>query len=81
MNRELRIRGALIGMVVGIAVGLVMTIIDYVRNPADIFHNEAGIHWNHVFETWVSWFVPVALVAIVVSVVVLFWIARTSSSR
>jgi len=81
MNRQLRIRGASIGLVVGIVVGLVMTTIDYVRNPAGIFHDAAGIHWNHVFETWVSWFVPVALVAIVVSVVVLFWIARTSSGR
>ena len=81
MNRKLRIRGALIGLVVGITVGLVMTAIDYIRNPAGVFHDEAGIHWRHVFETWVSWSVPVALIAIVVSVIVLFWIARTSSSR
>ena len=81
MNKRLWIRGALIGLVVGAAVGLVMTVIDYVRNPAGIFHDEAGVHWNHVVETWISWSVPVALIAIVVSVVVAFWIARASSSR
>lgn len=81
MNRGLWMRGPVIGLVVGAAVGLVMTAIDYGRNPAGIFHDESGVHWNHVLETWISWSVPVALIAIVVSMVVVFWIARTSSSR
>ena len=69
-------RGISIGGVVGLVVGLVMTTIDYVRNPAGVFHNEAGVQWDHLFETWFSWFWPVAIVATLVSLLTLFWISR-----
>ena len=81
MSRGLWLRGVLIGGVVGFAVGLAMTLIDYRRNPGGIFQTQVGVHWGHLFETWVSWFVPVALMAFASSLLVLFWRARRSAAK
>lgn len=81
MNRRALTRGTLIGIAVGAAVGLVMTTVDYVQNPAGVFHNEQGVHWGNVAETWVSWFVPVALIGSMLSVAVVWWISRSSIAR
>ena len=85
MSRRTLARGALIGIAVGVAVGLavglVMTTLDYLQNPAGVFHGEQGVHWGNVAETWVSWFVPVASIASALSVAVVWWISRSSITR
>ena len=60
----------------GLVVALAMSYVDWRHNPQGIFHSELGTNWNIVFETAVSWFVPVALFTSVLSIAVLAWISR-----
>ncbi len=57
-----------------------MAYVDWRRNPQGIFHDARGTHWEVVWETAVSWFVPVAFGAFVVSAAVLFWFSRRAPS-
>lgn len=53
-----------------------MTVADWWLNPSGIFHNEQGTDWAIVTETALSWFWPVALVALATTVIIHSWIAR-----
>ncbi len=70
----MRIRSWLIGVTAGLAAGVIvavpMTIRDWRLNPSNLFHNEQGTDWAIVMETALSWFWPVALVALVATGIV-----------
>jgi hypothetical protein len=76
----MRIRSWLIGVVTGVATGLIvampMTIRDWRLNPSNLFHNEQGTDWAVVMETALSWFWPVALVAFVATGAAHSWLSR-----
>ncbi len=76
MNRKSWLLGGLVGVLVGLAVASTMSFIDWQHNPQGIFHNELGTNWDIVLETAVSWFVPVALITSILSIVVFSWISR-----
>lgn len=67
-------------MVVGATVGLVtapvMSFLDWRLNPSGIFHSELGTNWPFVWDTWLSWFVPMFAVGSVAAVVVLLLTSR-----
>lgn len=71
-------RGILGGVTIGVGVAAAATLLDWRFNPAGIFHDEDGTRWSVVWETAVSWFVPVALVASVMVTGWLLWSAGTS---
>ena len=58
-------RAVAIGLPVGVAVGLIVgaatTFADWRVNPGGLFHDGEATNWRIVFETGVSWFVPVAV--------------------
>lgn len=56
-----------------------MSFLDWRLNPGGLFRGESGTTWPVVWETWVSWFVPVLLLAGAVSLPVLFWSSRHRS--
>jgi hypothetical protein len=74
------IRSWLLGGVVGSTVGLIVaagfTFADWRLNPAGIFHNDEGTDWEIVFETALSWFWPVALIVLILTVILHLWISR-----
>ena len=76
MNRKSWLLGGLVGVLVGLVVAFTMSFIDWQHNPHGIFHNELGTNWKFVLETAVSWFVPIALITSILSIVVLSWISR-----
>ena len=78
INRKAMRRGAQLGVLCGLVVASVMTSLDYRRNPSGIFHGEAGVQWNHVLETWVSWFMPVTLLSTVLLILGLVMLGRLS---
>lgn len=57
----------------------IATFLDWRTNPSGIFHGAAGTYWSVVWETWVSWFGPVLLLAAAVLVPVLLWRHRARS--
>ena len=72
--------GAVVGLVAGLVVGVSMAVSDWRLNPSGIFHNEQGTNWTIVAETVFSWFWPVALLALVTTVVIHSLISRIRSS-
>ena len=76
MTRRALVRGVLFGLAVGSVLSLVMTTLDYLHNPAGIFHDGLGVRWGRVVETWFSWFVAAALLGSVVAVPLLLWMSR-----
>lgn len=57
------ITGACLGIAAGVLVASAMSFVDWRINPGGVFRDEQGTRWLIVGETWLSWFVPVALAA------------------
>ena len=53
--------GVLAGLCAGVLAAVVMSFLDWRRNPSGLFHDEHGTNWPIVAETAFSWFWPVAL--------------------
>ena len=51
--------GILSGLFSGMVVAVIMTYHDWQLNPSGIFHNEDGTHWPVVWETALSWLLPI----------------------
>jgi hypothetical protein len=47
------------GAAVATLVTLVMCVWEWLENPGGIFRDASGTHWHFVYDTAVSWFVPV----------------------
>lgn len=71
--------GSAAAVVAGLLVAIPMTVADWRLNPSGIFHNEQDTQWTVVAETALSWFWPVALLALIVSVAIHVRIARMRS--
>ena len=69
----------LLGVTVGFMVASVMSYLGWRLNPSGIYHSDLGTNWRFVWDTWISWFLPVSVVASVVSVPALLWLSKRSS--
>ena len=80
MNARTWKLAAIVGLLVGLVVSAVMTIVDWRLHPAGVFYDESGTAWTIVTETALSWLGPVALVTFLATVIVLYliaWIRRS----
>lgn len=81
--KPLRPRSWIVGgagaVVLGFAVAAYFSIVDWRFNPGDIFHDDSGTRWAVVLETFVSWFLPVALIAFVPVTALHYWLAPRDS--
>lgn len=72
--------GAALGVLVAALTSITMTVWDWLENPGGIFRGAEGTHWEFVFETLASWFLPtlfyVAVIAAVCHLVVV-WLRRS----
>ena len=76
MRTQVLTFGAVFGSVVGLIVSILMTFVDWGKNPSGLFHNDHGTNWGIVAETLLSWFWPVALGAFAVGAVVRYGMLR-----
>ena len=83
--KPLRARSWLIGAAAGAAVAVMVTVpityADWRLNPAGLFHDDTGTHWDVVFETALSWFVPVALLVFAVVTVAHHLLSKFAQRR
>ena len=56
--KTLIVRSAYFSLGVSATVTAIATEWEWLKNPSGIFHDETGTHWQLVFDTAVSWFVP-----------------------
>ena len=79
MRAESWYLGAIVAVLAGLLVSIPATIADWRLNPSGIFHDELGTNWPIVAETAISWFWPVALIALVATVICHSWLVRVRS--
>jgi hypothetical protein len=61
------------GLLVGFLAGIPPVVIDLYENPSGIFRTESGTNWAFVFDTWFSWFWPVAIASVPVVFLIHAW--------
>ena len=68
--------GVVGGGAVGLAVAATMTYMDWRLNPGGIFHDAENTHWAIVWDTAISWFLPVGAIATALAWLVLYLLSR-----
>lgn len=76
MRAGVLVRGLSFGLAAGLLVATVMSVADWVENPQGIFHADGATHWSFVRQTWISWFLPVTLSAMVTGAALCWWRAK-----
>ena len=70
---EIRIKSVYAGVVIGVVVAFfaaaLPTAMDWYSNPGGIFRTGSASNWPIVFQTWFSWFWPVAVVSIPTAII------------
>ena len=51
------------GILIAGILAAIPTGLDWYGNASGLFRSDSGTSWSVVFETWISWFWPLALVA------------------
>ena len=65
--------GTCAGMLVALLVAILPTAIHWYDNPGGIFRADYGTNWSIVFETWLSWFWPVAILTVPLALLIHAW--------
>ncbi len=78
MTKKYWVYALLLGVTVGFIVASVMSFLDWRLNPSGIFHSDLGTNWRFVWDTWISWFMPVFVVGSAVSIPALSWLSKRS---
>ncbi len=76
MSQKHWVYAILLGATVGLVVASVMSFLAWRLNPSDIFHSDLGTNWQFVWDTWISWFIPVFAAGSAVSVPALIWLSK-----
>jgi len=69
------------GVLAAGALAMIPTAMDWRVNPGNLFRSGADTNWPIVFDTWFSWFAPLALAAAPLASVVCLWLGRRGSSK
>ena len=77
---KMTLKSVPVGICSGVLVGFILaslpTAIHWYNNPGGVFRSDSGTNWGIVFETWLSWFWPVSLLAIPVALLVHAWVSN-----
>ena len=84
MSRRALIIALVFSLVFAAAVGGWFAAYDWRLNPGGIFRGPDGTNWQFMYETAISWFVPVLLTMLPVSVAIAWitsWFRKRRSTR
>ena len=73
--------GLAAALIIALAVAIVPTFMDWRLNPGGLFQGANGTHWGVVFETAWSWFWPVFLGIVPITVLLHAWYLDRRSTR
>lgn len=79
MKTKFWIIGILSGLITGMVVAGIMTYQNWQLNPSGIFHNAEGTNWAVVWETALSWLLPVWALGSALVLIILLIISRLKS--
>lgn len=60
----------------GLLAASTMTFLDWRLNPGGLFQSPDGTRWDVVWQTWISWFLPVAAAVLVIGLPLALLAAR-----
>ena len=66
----------LLGALVAALAAAAMAFADWHENPAGIFHGPGGTNWGFVWDTWISWFLPVFPIAAGIALAFVWYLSR-----
>lgn len=66
----MKVRCFIIMFVLAVLAAAIPTYIDWQANPGGVFQGPDGTHWPAVLETAWTWFWPIFLVALLVTVII-----------
>ena len=72
--------GATFGALVALSVAVPPTFLDWSLNPGGLFRSDSGTNWDAVFETLLSWFWPIFIVATTILTLFFTWLTKKKSS-
>ena len=81
MDARLALHSTVWAMLSAAFVAGIPTAMDWSGNPAGIFRGDQGTHWNIVFDTWWSWFWPLAITAAVMAALFAAYASRARRKR
>lgn len=76
MSKKYWVYAMMLGATAGFIAASVMAFLGWRVNPGGIYYSDLGTNWRFVWDTWISWFVPVFLVGSAISVPTLFWLSK-----
>ncbi|NMP15416.1 hypothetical protein [Thalassotalea sp. Y01] len=62
-------------LLIALVMALLMTVYDAYLNPNQLFVSEAGIEWQMIWQTFFSWFMPLAI-SLAVGAALGYWLFR-----
>ena len=80
MSRRALLNAVVVSSTIAILVGAGFAAYDWWLNPGGIFRGPDGTNWRFMYETAVSWFVPVLITVLPVAVAVAWLIGRFKKS-
>ena len=73
--------GTCAGILVALLVAILPTAIHWYDNPGGIFRADTGTNWAIIFETWFSWFWPVAILLVPVTMLLHAWFSNRRAAN
>jgi hypothetical protein len=82
---KVEVRSIRVGMawalIIALGVAIVPTFMDWRLNPGGLFHGGIGTHWGVVLETAWTWFWPVFLGVVPLTVLVHAWVVHEKKRK
>lgn len=66
---------------VSLIISAIVTFLDWQKNPSGIFHSPQGTHWYIVWDTFISWLLPLLPMTAITFFLAGFIIARFRDSH
>ena len=76
MTRNRWLIGIALGGLLAIIGAAAVTFRDWQLNPAGVFHGPGGTNWGIVWDTWISWFLPVFPISAAVALAIVWFVSR-----
>lgn len=68
--------GIALALVIALIAAIVPTVIDWYNNPGGVFRGSEGTRWGAVIETVWTWFWPIFLLVVPMTVLIHAWLSR-----
>ena len=80
LAKSLRV-GIVLGLAIAVVFALVICVWEWIENPGGIFHDANGTNWQFVYDTGISWLIPMFPTFAILAGVSHYLFSRFSSDK